>query len=173
MTEKTFKAFLSRKNFETLITSFSGYEKAQVVAPFLDGIDIIDENYMYFYVSKLLYDSSEQLSEDAIELLNLKHGKDKYLQIQTNECISEYLPQLKVFLTSSCAEGTEETVDAFEEVVKENDHLKRKIKKIYKKLKKYEAEEAAQEEEEQQQTTATEQECDELCPAEDIRNVFF
>ena len=63
MTEKIFKNFLNRKNFETLITSSNGYEKACVVAPLVKDVigDETDNDFIITMISKLLRDSAKQL----------------------------------------------------------------------------------------------------------------
>ena len=171
MTKKIFKNFLTRKNFETLILSSNGFEKASIVAPLIEGfVEVQDENHFITAISQLFYESTKHLTEDALELLQLKHN-NKHLLIQSNECIKEYLPQVMVLYLQNDENKTEEIVDAFDEVVKENNHLKRKVKKLYKLLKKYEDQEE-QEETSNEETTATDDE-QKLVEDENIRDVFF
>ena len=106
-------------------------------------------------------------------MLNLKHGDKKYLSIQSNNDIDEYLPQVRVLIKHIENKSTEDPVDVFDEVVKENKHLKRKVKKLYKMLKEFER----QQESTTEETTETNQEDEEdehrLVEDENIRDIFF
>ena len=92
-----FENLLGKKDIETLITSQNCFKTSSLIYKCIEKYvsqEYNDEHY-YLIISKLFSDSIDNLHEDSIELLTMKH-QNKFDYFQSKKAIAEYLPQVKI-----------------------------------------------------------------------------